>query len=108
MRRAIALAEWFLNEAYRIYAMLAGGEELLDRASEIILAKIRQLGGETTARDLQSKIRLKIMQEYSTSDTLERKLRKMAKAGPLTVRHEKAENGRAVEYFGIPTTIDEM
>jgi hypothetical protein len=97
MRQAIALTEWFLNEAHRIYAMLKGDEEPVDRETAIILSKIREHGGESTVRKMKDGIGK--YHNKGGAENLERKLREMVKNGVLAVRHETASNGRDVEYF---------
>jgi len=63
MQRALSLTEWFLNEAYRIYAMLRQKEQV-DSEADIIYAKIKQHGGESTVRKLKDSIALSL---YPTS-----------------------------------------
>ncbi|MCL2347655.1 MAG: DUF3987 domain-containing protein [Planctomycetaceae bacterium] len=102
MQRAISIAEWFLNEAHRIYAMLAGREESATSEKTIILTKIRLFNGEVTVRKLQSSMRK--YRSKGGAEELTRKLQKMIEDGLLTSRHEKADNGRTVEWFCIPNT----
>jgi hypothetical protein len=100
MRQAIALTEWFLNEAHRIYAMLAGNGEPADSEKEIILSIIRELGGEVVVRDVQ-----RHMAKYSKkggAESLERKLRAMVGDGILTTHHKTAKNGLEVAFFTLP------
>jgi len=103
MGQAIALTEWFLNEAHRIYAMFNGGEEPVDREAEAILSKIREHGGEATVRDLK-----RGMAKYNQmggTEALTDKLLEMVDVGKLTRRHETAANGREREFFCVPKPI---
>ena len=103
MQQAIILAKWFLNEAYRIYAMFRCYETEMptDNDEAAIIAKIERQGGEATIRQLKDGIRKYHIQ--GGSGALEQKLRDMVGAGRLSSRYEIAGNGRTVEYFSIPT-----
>ena len=106
-------ADDFMNEQRtaarcRVSDALNGNDKATDEeAEEIILAKIRELGGEARVRDLQGCIRQKSMKKYAKADGLERKLREMVGKGILTSRRKTAANKRAVEYFCIPIIHDE-
>jgi len=102
----VKTADDFMNEQRRAArcrtaVALNGNDEATDEeVEEVILTKIRELGGEATVRELQQKIRQKNMKKYSTNaDVLERKLREMVRKGKLTIR---CDGRRAVDYFYIP------
>jgi hypothetical protein len=99
MRRAIALTEWLLDEAHRVYAMLASGVTSVVADESTILAKIKELGGKATARDLQRKL-----SRYSQGESkvLTEKLRIMVEAGILKIQEERGGNGRNVISYCVP------
>ena len=100
MLQAIALTEWFLNEAHRIYAMFNGQGELpVNREESIILTKIRECGGEATTRQLKDRI-FKYHQKGG-AEALAVELLRIVEVGILSVRCETASNGRNVETFCI-------
>jgi hypothetical protein len=76
MAAGIALAEWFGEEAKRVYAMLDrhGGEE---EGQADLGSLIRQRGGEITVRDLQQACR----RYRGSADLAERDLNKLVKTG---------------------------
>jgi len=79
----------------------AGDDEQLTAEQWEILKKIEQHGGEATVQKLKDCLR-----KYHTkggTESLERELRRMVKKDILTTRNEKAGNGRAVDFFAIPT-----
>jgi len=100
---AIALADWFVHEAERVHAMLAGEEvdgELNANQREI-MKKIRRQDGEVSVKCLKDSIGK--YHKKGGTENLEKELREMTKNGILTVRNETAKNGRSVEKFSIPT-----
>ena len=105
MRQAITLTEWFLNEAHRIYAMLdeKEEEEPIDRVTQMILARIRKLGGEARIKTIR-KGSNKLQNDMSWGE-VEAKLDKMVEAGILAVRVVKAKNGWDVGYYSIANAM---
>jgi len=101
MQEAINLTEWFLNDTYRVYAMFAGNDESEDREVEIILVKIRQLGGEATVRDLKPKMSSTSRYRQAGSEELRRKLEEMVEMRLLDVR----EVGKKILYC-LPADTD--
>ena len=99
MRRAIVLTEWFLNESHRIYALLSGREESVDKEAEIILAKIYKHGGKVTAHDLRHGT--KKYHQRGGTQSLKEKLAKMVEAGQIDRLLETDEQGEEVEYLTI-------
>jgi hypothetical protein len=79
MQQAIALTEWFLNEAHRIYAMFAGKEVPVDRTALLIKTMIQMCGGEATA--LEIKKRSNVLHNRMDTAALKAKLDGMVKIG---------------------------
>ena len=100
MRKAIALTTWFLNEAFRVYAMFDGTGVSDNRAAMKVEAKIRQLGGRVTLRELHSGIALF---RGMKADAVKNSLQAMVDAGVLSIQTEMAKNGREVEYYTLST-----
>jgi hypothetical protein len=84
MEQAIALTEWFLNEAHRIYAMFAGKEEPRDDLALIITTIIRKCGGEARVADFRNRSRR--IKKFVKTEALKAKLEEMVNAGFLTFR----------------------
>ena len=100
MESACKIAEWFIDESKRIYTALAAGMESIDKEAESIIKKIHNHGGRMTARELQNT--MPKTSPFRCMDTLTKKLLEVVSTGKLILRNEKAENGRAVEYFCTP------
>lgn len=100
MREAIALTEWFVNEARRVYAMFDGLDVPVDQETMKVKAKIKQLGGRATTRDFQSGIDLF---HDMKAEEIKNRLWKMVDAGVLSIQKEKRGNGREVEYYSLST-----
>ena len=100
MQEAITLTEWFLNEAFRVYAMFNGSGVPEDRVAIKVKEKIRQLGGKATHREL--KMGIADFHNMETEDIKDR-LKEMVDAGLLSLQEEKAINGRLVKYYTLPT-----
>ena len=83
MEQAITLTEWFLNEAHRIYAMLAGNEEPVDKVKQVILSITRKCGGEATIRDFRNHCGK--FHKKGGTELLQGKLKEMVEAGILVV-----------------------
>ena len=75
MRRAVALVEWFKQEARRVYGLLNETDE--DRESRRLVEWIKQKGGSVTARQLQQGPR----QYRGSSEAAEVALQELVKAG---------------------------
>lgn len=73
IRAGITLADWFGNEARRVYAVLAESE--LDRQTRELVELIRRKGGSLTVRELMRSSR-----QHSTSDEAEGALEALVKA----------------------------
>jgi len=105
MQHAIDLTEWFINEAHRVYAMLAGNTKTAVSEESIIKAKISELhnqGKKATVRELQRKMSRYSKKEDGGAKALTEKLYAMVNAGHLTSQNEKGENGHEVEIFDFP------
>jgi len=100
MEQAITLTKWFLNEGKRVYAMLGRESDDMDGEAMQILAYIRRLGENATARNLRSSID-RYKREGGT-DRLKSKLRCMVEAGIVSVRTEKRGN-QPVDIYYIST-----
>jgi hypothetical protein len=101
MLEAIELTEWFLNEAFRLYAMFDGSDEPDDSEAMKVKSKIMQLGGRADYRRLHGGIA-----DFHSLTAKEVKIRlgEMVDAGLLSIQKEKAKNGREVEYYAINTS----
>ena len=98
MEQAIILAEWFLNEAHRIYAMFAGKEEPRDDLALIITTIIRKCGGEARIADFRNRSRR--IKKFVKTEALKAKLQEMLNAGLLDVRVGE----RNVLFYSISNT----
>ena len=103
MRQAIALAEWFLNEAHRIYAMLAKEEETTDTVGQLIIAIIRRCGGRARVQEFRN--RSNRIRNKMKPGELEAKLEEMVNARILTVGVEKTEKNRDADYYRLANAM---
>jgi hypothetical protein len=97
----ITLADWFGNEAKRVYGILA--ESDADREHRELVDLIRRKGGTVTARDLQRSSR-----RYQTSDDAEAALDSLAKTGaghwePIPTG---PSGGKPTRRFTLVDTVD--
>ena len=69
MMSGIALADWFGNEAKRVYAMLAGADGA-DGGADALVDWIKANGGSTTTRELMQHNRRKYVDSASAEATL--------------------------------------
>jgi hypothetical protein len=95
MAAGIALAEWFGNEAKRVYAMLAESGEA--RAARELVELIRSMGGRATARDLCQRRR----KYRSDAERARQDLQQLVDLGLGRWEHPapSAQGGRPSEVF---------
>ena len=96
MQQAVALTEWFLNEAHRIYAMFAGKTEPIDSEDEI-LTRIDEWDGEMSIDDFRRSF-TKYHQAGGTA-ALKQRLQEMLDAGLLSEREGESARGRKRKYY---------
>lgn len=103
MRSAITLAEWFLNEACRVYSMFEGAGASEDRVYMSVKAFIRKQGGRTSLRDLQIGI---YFFHGKKVEEVRNRLQEMVDAGLLSIQTVTAKNGHEVELYAlsVPST----
>jgi hypothetical protein len=108
MQQAIALTEWFLNEAHRVYEMLhekflaeddaETNSETVDKVARIIILIIKKCGGEARIKKFRESSNH--IHKVMNAKELKQKLDEMVKLGVLTVRYERRK-GRDVAYYSI-------
>ena len=102
MENACVIVEWFISEAKRVFAVLAGERangELTAEQREI-MRRIQKIGGEVKIQMLRDSIG-KYHKEGGT-ERLKRELDGMVSEGYLNVSNKKANNGREMEFYSIP------
>lgn len=98
MRRAVTLAEWFKQEARRVYGLLSETDEERDRRQ--LADWISKRGGTVTAREVQQGHR-----QYRTAEDAEAAMDDLAKAGLGTWQPvpPTAKGGRPHRVFILST-----
>ncbi len=96
MRAGIRLAEWFKNEAKRIYALLDESEG--DTEQQKLLEWIRQKGGSVTAREVQQGCRW--LKESGAAEAALEELRRIAR-GNWYDTQTRVEGGRPSRVFRL-------
>ena len=102
-KNAVALADWFMRETERVYAMLAGKSvtgELTPEQKEI-MKKIQQHDGEATTREIRQSDRSH--QKQGGPERLEKMLHEMVAAGLLESEFVKStKGGPGKQVYRIP------
>ncbi len=98
MQRAIALADWFVNEASRIYGRLGASDE--SRELHRLVDVVSQMGGRVTARDLYKRSR-RFRPAAKAKGAILRLVE--AKLGNLEVQASGPKGGRPTKCFVLAT-----
>lgn len=101
MKAAIELAEWFKNEARRVYSRM--GESESDRDVRELIEWIDRRGGRITPRELQRGYR-KLREPGTAEAALENLVR--AGLGTWTVTTSGSSGGRPARYFQSINVVD--
>jgi len=96
IERGIAIAEYMQRETERIVAMFSDYESK-DSMTAIIKTIIRKHAGEATIQNFRDGCSM--FHAKGGTERLKDKLNEMVNAGILTVREEKAGNGKVVAYY---------
>lgn len=101
IRAGVRLAEWYADEALRVYGLFAETDE--DRNRRRVVEFIQRHGGTVTARDLMRSSR-----KYSTADQAEAVLQDLVSAGlgSFDVSQPEHGPGRPARRFTLVDTVD--
>lgn len=98
MKAAITLADWYGNEARRIYPIIGCKSETeFDSDSREILNTIKQIGKNATKNSIYK--RLRKYRDKDGREVLRDLLQKMVNDGMLVIVDGKAVNGKKTQYF---------
>jgi len=95
IERGITIAEYMKSENERVAAMFSR-DGLVDSEARVIIMTINRIGGEASAQMLKDR-----SSHCRRMKNLNGKLAEMTTKRILTVRVEKAANGREVKYYSV-------